>query len=245
MNSFYIAGAGAVGAISELLPEEARHACQVLRLRAGEEVFVVDELERRFLAEIAEISKDSCAVLLKEALSDNEAPVRITLYMGVPKADKLDFIAQKITELGVSRLIPVKMERCVVKLDEKDGRKRQERLEKIAREAAKQCKRARAPEILPPMTWKQLAEAMKKHDLLLVPWEDAAGFGMNTAKAMLPDAKDIGIVIGPEGGMSANEVDALTALGAKAVTLGPRILRAETAAVAACAMAMLLWGDIG
>ena len=245
MNSFYIEGTGAVNATASLLPEEARHACQVLRLRAGEAVYAVDAAGKRFAAEIAEISKTGCAVLLREELSDNEAPVRITLYQGMPKADKLDFIVQKATELGAAYVSPVKMERCVVKLDEKDGEKRRERLEKIAREAAKQCKRANAPEILPPQTWKQLAARMRAHDLLLAPWEDATGYGMRAARQEFPDAKDIGIVIGPEGGISAEEAAALTELGARIVTLGPRILRTETAAVAACTMAMLLWGDIG
>ena len=245
MNSFYIEGTGAVGGTANLLPEEARHACQVLRLRPGEAVYAVDAAGKRFAAEIAEISKSECAVLLREALSDNEAPVRVTLYQGLPKADKLDFIVQKATELGAACVCPVKMERCVVKLDGKDGEKRRERLEKIAREAAKQCKRANAPEILPPQTWKQLSNRMRTHDLLLVPWEDAAGYGLRAACREFPDAKDIGVVIGPEGGMSAEEVAALNEIGAKSVTLGPRILRTETAAVAACTMAMLLWGDIG
>ena len=142
-------------------------------------------------------------------------------------------------------MVPVKMERCVVKLDGKDGEKRRERLHKIAREAAKQCKRGRVPEVLVPRSWKQLEPEMKKHDLLLVPWEDAAGYGLKAAHAEFPEARDIGIVIGPEGGMGANEVQALVELGAKPITLGSRILRTETAAVAACAMTMMLWGDLG
>jgi len=245
MNSFYIEGIGSVGQTAKLLSEEAKHAAQVLRMLSGEEAYVVDEGGKRFLAEMQEVSKSACTVLLKEELPDNEAPVRITLYQGLPKADKLDFVVQKLTELGAARIVPVKMERCVVKLDEKDGKKRQERLSKIAREAAKQCKRGCAPEVTQPQTWKQLRDEMQKHDLLLVPWEDAAGFGLKAAHAMTPEAKDIGIVIGPEGGMSAAEVAAIEELGAKQITLGPRILRTETAAVSACAMSMLLWGDLG
>lgn len=245
MNSFYIEGSGAVGRTASLLSEEAKHAAQVLRMQTGEEAYVVDAGGRRFLAEMQEVSKGACSVLLKEELPDNEAPVRITLYQGLPKADKLDLVVQKLTELGAAKIVPVKMERCVVKLDEKDGRKRQERLSKIAREAAKQCKRGSAPEVAQPQTWKQLKEDMRKHDLLLVPWEDAAGFSLKAAHAMMPEAKDIGIVVGPEGGMSADEIAAIEELGAKQITLGPRILRTETAAVAACAMAMLLWGDLG
>jgi 16S rRNA (uracil1498-N3)-methyltransferase len=171
--------------------------------------------------------------------------VEITVYQGLPKAEKMELVVQKLTELGAARLVPVKMERCVVKLDEKDGKKRRERLQKIAREAAKQCKRGGCLEVTEPQTWKQLQEALRGHDLLLTPWEDANGYGMKAARAEFPDAKRIGIVIGPEGGMSEGEVSALEALGGKTVTLGPRILRTETAAIASCAMAMLLWGDLG
>ena len=152
---------------------------------------------------------------------------------------------QKLTELGAARLVPVKMERCVVKLNDKDAQKKQERLQKIAREAAKQCKRGGCLEVAAPQTWKQLRDQMTAHDLLLVPWEDAQGFGLKAAHEAFPEAKDIGIVIGPEGGMSEDEVRALEELGAKQITLGPRILRTETAAIAAATMAMLLWGDIG
>lgn len=245
MNSFYIEGAAAPGARAQLLPEEAKHAFQVLRLRPGEAVCAVDPSGARYAAVVEEISKSACGVLLKEALPDNESPLRLTLYQGLPKADKMDLIVQKLTELGAKRIVPLKMERCVVRLDAKDGEKRRERLEKIAREAAKQCRRACAPEVTAPQSWKQAAEAMAAHDLLLVPWEDASGFGMKDARALRPDARDVGVVIGPEGGMGAEEVAALQKLGARTVTLGPRILRTETAAVAACALAMLLWGDLG
>lgn len=245
MNSFYIEGSGALDALVYLTQEDAKHASQVMRMQAGEQIYAVDAQGRRFLAELQNVSKTQCSAILKELLPDNEPEVRITLYQGLPKADKMDLIAQKLTELGAAKVVPVKMERCVVKLDEKDGIKRRERLAKIAREAAKQCKRGVAPEIVAPQTWKQLTADMAKHDLLMVPWEDASGYGMKAAHADFPDAKDIGIVIGPEGGMSAAEIEAIEAAGAKQITLGSRILRTETAAVASCTMAMLLWGDIG
>ena len=245
MNSFYIEGCGEVGQTACLKPEDARHCAQVLRMQRGEEFYAVGEGGGRFLAELCEVSKESCTALLREALSDNEAELRITVYQGLPKADKLELVVQKLTELGAARLVPVKMERCVVKLNDKDAQKKQERLQKIAREAAKQCKRGGCLEVAAPQTWKQLRDAMSAHDLLLVPWEDAQGFGLKAAHEAFPEAKDIGIVIGPEGGMSEAEVRALEELGAKQITLGPRILRTETAAIAAATMAMLLWGDIG
>lgn len=246
MNSFYIEGRGEIGKLVCLKAEDAKHAAQVMRMQPNDEFFAVDEGGSRFLAQMCDVSKDECTARICQTLSDNEAPVCITLYQGLPKADKMELIVQKLTELGVMRLVPVKMERCVVKLDEKDGKKRCERLNKIAREAAKQCKRGSALEVSEPQTWKQLQNAFQcDHDLLLVPWEDASGYGMKAAHAEFPDAKRIGVVIGPEGGMSENEVRTLEQLGAKQITLGPRILRTETAAIAASTLAMLLWGDIG
>jgi len=244
MHSFYIDKKGVVGEKATLPKEEAKHALKVLRLGVGDEVGAMDGCGGRFTAVIEAVSGDSVTLNLTGELPDNEAPVAITLYQGLPKADKLDFIVQKITELGAVRLVPVKMERCVVKLDAKDAQKRRERLEKIAHEATKQCKRAAMPEILEAMTWKQALQDMKNCDLVIVPWEEARGTRVKDVYAQHPDAKRIGIVIGPEGGMSEGEIEAMREAGVLPVTLGPRILRAETAAVTSVAMAMTLWGDL-
>lgn len=241
MHCFYIEPP--VDGVARLPKDEAKHAAKVLRLRPGDPVCAMDGAGGRWDAVIESVG-EGVTVRLMDRLPDNEAPVRVTVYEGVPKAEKLDFIAQKLTELGAAALIPVKMERCVVRLDEKDGRKRRERLERIAFEAAKQCRRGRATEITEPLTWKQALQRMAYHDLVLVPWEDAMGRRMKDAFAEHPDAKDIGIVIGAEGGMSPDEVGALRDVGALTVTLGPRILRTETAAVVSAALAMQLWGDI-
>ena len=242
MHCFYIEPPE--GDEAHLLPEESRHAIRVLRLQPGDGLCAMDGAGRRWRAEILYAGEDGVRVRLSEPLPSGEPSVRVTVYQGLPKADKLDFIAQKLTELGTAALVPVKMERCVVKLDRRDGQKRRDRLEKIAREAAKQCRRALPLEISEPLSWPQVLERMQSHDLVLVPWEDAAGRRMRDAWEAHPDAKDIGIVVGSEGGMSEAEVRALTDAGALTVTLGPRILRTETAAVVATALAMQLWGDI-
>lgn len=238
MHSFYIEPP--VDGLAALPPDEARHAAKVLRLRVGDEVCAIDGAGGRWRATL----QDGGRVRLNEALPSNEPPVQITVYQGVPKADKLDFIAQKLTELGAARLIPVKMERSVVKPDAKDGEKRRERLDRIAREAAKQCGRAMSPEILPPLGWRDALADMARRELLLVPWEEARGLRMKDVFAARPEARDIGVVVGPEGGMTEDEVAAMAGVGAQAVTLGPRILRAETASVVSAALAMQLWGDI-
>lgn len=238
MHSFYIEPPE--GEFAALPAEEAKHATKVLRLRPGDELCAMDGAGHRWRAALAE---DGRARLLEE-LPANEAPVRLTVYEGLPKADKLDFIAQKLTELGAARLVPVRMERCVVKLDARDGEKRRERLTKIAREAAKQCGRGLPLEVSAPMDWREALDEMRRHDALLIPWEDARGARVKDAFEAAPDARDIGVVIGPEGGMSPEEVEAMRELGGRTVTLGPRILRTETAAVVAAALAMQLWGDL-
>ena len=242
MHSFFIDAP--VDGAAALPPEEARHALKVLRLRPGDEVCAMDGAGRRWRGQIGETSGSRVSVNLLEPLPDNEAPVRVTVYEGLPKADKLDFIAQKLTELGAAALTPVRMARCVVKLDGKDGEKRRERLDKIAREAAKQCGRGRPLGVAAPMDWPGALRAMARHDLLLIPWEAAAGTRIRDVYAQSPDARDIGIVIGPEGGITPDEVEAMAAAGGRCVTLGPRILRTETAAVVSAALAMQLWGDV-
>ena len=242
MHSFYIDTPA--NGVASLPPEEAKHALKVLRLGVGDAVCAMDGAGGRWKGEIAEIDGNRVSVRLSEPLPDNEAPVRVTVYEGLPKADKLDFIAQKLTEVGAAALVPVRMSRCVAKLDGRDGEKRRERLEKIAREAAKQCGRGVPLSVAAPMDWQSAVRAMAGHDLLLVPWEEARETRLKDVREMKPDARDIGIVIGPEGGIAPGEIDAIAAVGGRCVTLGPRILRTETAAVVSAALAMQLWGDL-
>lgn len=220
-----------------LSQEDARHAYRVLRIRPGDEVCAVSN-GARWRARILEITEKGGRVELMEEMPSNESPLRITVYQGLPKAEKLEFLAQKLTELGVARLVPVRMERSVAKAD---GDRRGERLSRIAREAVKQCHRARSMEIAAPMSWKEALADMAGRALMIVPWENADSVKMSDLKAEYPSVSDIGILIGPEGGIADGEIDECAA---HAVTLGPRILRAETAAVTAAALAMALWGDI-
>lgn len=242
MHCFYILPP--VEGLAALPAEEAKHALKVLRLRPGNEVCAMDGAGARWRGEIASATGGGVAVRLIERLPSNESPLRLTVYQGLPKAEKLDLLAQKLTELGASALVPVRMERCVVKLDARDGEKRRERLEKIAREAAKQCRRALPLAVSAPMDWREALAAMRRHDLLLIPWEEALSGRMSEMRERFPEARDIGVVIGPEGGISPEEIGHMLTAGGRAVTLGPRILRTETAALAAAALAMQLWGDI-
>lgn len=220
MNAFYIEG-------GRLSPEDARHAAKVLRLRPGDEIVALDGAGGRSRARL----KEDGSVELLETLPSNEPRLRLTVYQGVPKADKLELLAQKLTELGVTRLVPVEMERSVRHFE------KVERLRKIAREAAKQCRRALPMEITEPMPWQKAVLDMRKRELLVAPWEEATA-GRLTG---LPPCTDVGLLIGPEGGISAREI---AESGAKTVTLGARILRTETAALAATAIIMAIMGEI-
>lgn len=220
MNAFYIEG-------GRLSAEDARHAAKVLRLRPGDEIAALDGKGGRFRARLGE----NGAVEILETLPANEPRLRLTVYQGVPKADKLELLAQKLTELGVSRLVPVEMERSVRHFE------KVERLRKIAREAAKQCRRALPMEIAEPMAWDEAVRDMQKRALLVAPWEEAEGGRLTE----LSPCEDIGLLIGPEGGIAAREI---AESGAKTVTLGSRILRAETAAIAAAAIVMAVMGEI-
>lgn len=244
MHRFIVKNGLAVGAEVAFSSEEAAHAFKVLRLRAGEEVELTDGEGRLFSAELTEVAREQVTAKVLAELDGKEAPVRITLYQGYPKADKLELVVQKLTELGACRIVPVVMERSVAKPDQKDKGKRKERLQRIAQEAAKQCGRGMVPEVEEAITWKQAKARFTEHELMLMPWEDARDVRLKDVHRERPDAKDIAIVIGPEGGISVSEADEARGAGALCVTLGPRILRTETAALASVTAAMTLWGDI-
>ena len=242
MHRFY-AEPGAVGPCINLCEEDARHAMRVLRMRLGEpcEIFADG---KRYAAEIAAISDSQVQVLLSSELPSTEAKLRITLYQGLPKADKMELIVQKAVELGAACVVPVAMSRCVVQLDAKDGRKKQERWQKIAREACKQSGRCEMMQVAEPISFKQLLAKLPTHQAAIVPWEDARGYSLARFRQEHPDITDLAIVIGPEGGMSEEEISRMKEASCQSVTLGPRILRTETAGLCAMSALFCLYGDM-
>ena len=226
--------------------EDSRHALRVLRLATGDEIELVCA-PGRYLAQITGETDGLVQVKILQALRQTETRTQVTLYQGLPKADKMEMIAQKTTELGVYAIRPVAMERCVVKLEGKDAGKKVERWQKIAREAVKQCARVSVPEVLEPKKLTQLEEELKQLDVLIVPWEDARDGSIRQALAPFEgrEALRVGILIGPEGGISGQEAHWLAEnAGAKLVTLGPRILRTETAGLCALTMVMAFRGEM-
>ena len=242
MHRFYADDRGVTGAAAYLCEEDARHATRVLRMREGEgcELFADG---RRFSGEIASIGEEVEVRILSE-LPSTEAKLRITLYQGLPKADKMELIVQKSVELGACAVVPVAMSRCVVQLDAKDGRKKQERWQKIAREACKQSGRCEMMQVLEPISFKQLLAKLPQHQAAIVPWEDARGYSLARFHQEHPEITDLAIVIGPEGGMSEDEIARMKEASCQSVTLGPRILRTETAGLCAMSALFCLYGDM-
>lgn len=243
MHRFYADEHGVTGDIATLCEEDARHATRVLRMKPGEgcELFAAG---RRFSGEIAAIGEEGVQVRITGELPSTEAKLRITLYQGLPKADKMELIVQKSVELGACAVVPVAMSRCVVQLDAKDGRKKQERWQKIAREACKQSGRCEMMQVSEPISFKQLLARLPEHGAAIVPWEDARGYSLARFRAEHPDITDLAIVIGPEGGMSEEEISRMKDANCRAVTLGPRILRTETAGLCAMSALFCLYGDM-
>ena len=222
-----------------LPPEEAEHALRVLRMKPGD---ACQALLEGIVFE-AEIAETAPLVLLRlgDFLPCPEPSVRVTLYQGIPKGEKMDYIAQKCTEAGVSRIVPVAFSRCVAKWEGKDAAKKQGRFQRIAAEAAKQSGRAVVPEIAPPVSVAAMCRDFAGYDLVLVPWEEERGHGI---RQNWQGQKNVAIVIGPEGGISAQEIEQMNASGAVPVTLGPRIFRTETAGLAAVISLLTLSGDM-
>ena len=215
--------------------EDVKHISNVLRMKPNDKIEVSNiENNKNYLVEIEEIKKDIIVTsIIEEKEQVNESNVKIDLYQGLPKADKMELIIQKTIEVGISKIIPVDMARCIVKLDEKEAVKKIQRWQKIALEAAKQSKRDIIPKIENKVKLDKVLHAIKEYDLFLVAYEEEKENILKEELKKLPkkDIYNIAILIGPEGGLELQEVEKLKENGAKIVSLGKRILRTETAPI--------------
>lgn len=216
------------------------HIINVLRMQAGD-TFLVSCNGTSNLCSIERIENEIItARITEENYQSTNLPIKIYLFQGLPKADKMELIIQKAVELGVEGIIPVEMNRCVVKLDDKKKKSKQARWQAIAESAAKQSKRNIIPEVYEVMSYKKAIEKAKELDIFMIPYESK--HGMKDTKNVLAKIKSgvsVGILIGPEGGFEEYEIDLSTEAGGATISLGKRILRTETAAITAVGMCML------
>lgn len=237
MNRFFVDEKGIVNETANLEATDAHHALKVMRLGVGDEITLMDG-ENLYMAQIADTANNQVCCRILKPLPSTEARLRVTLYQGLPKGDKMDLIVQKATELGVDAIVPVAMKRCVVQLKGKDGEKKQERWQKIAREAAKQSGRAQMPTVHAPIALNKI----KFEDALVIPWEDEHSTSLTAYHRAHPELTKISVLIGPEGGIAPEEIEGLPG---DPITLGPRILRTETAGLCALSALYTLYGDLG
>lgn len=220
--------------------QDVNHMKNVLRMKPGEEVRICDGAGKAYLCSIYAY-EDRKAVLdiLSGTDTDTELPARVWLFQGLPKGDKMELIVQKAVELGVCQVIPVETKRCVVKLDDKKAAKKVQRWQQIAESAAKQAGRGYIPKVADVMPFPSALELSGELDVCLIPYELAEGmeYTRSVIEAIRP-GQSVGIFIGPEGGFEREEVDLALASGAKALTLGRRILRTETAGLAVLSVLM-------
>lgn len=213
---------------------DVNHIRNVLRMRSGEEVLISDGQGTDYRCRLAELTDTSVTASIMWRLDGNaELPSRITLFQGLPKGDKMEFIIQKCVELGAARIVPVQTKRTVVKLDAAKEQLRRKRWTAISESAAKQSGRGIVPEIGAVVDFAGALKEAASLDVLLIPYELAKGIGhtREVCSGIAP-GQSVGIFIGPEGGFEEEEVRMAVAAGAEPITLGKRILRTETAGMA-------------
>ena len=251
MHRFFVPPECFSGDVVHLPEPVSRQLRRVLRARPGDEIILLDDsgLEFRAVVETLETG-DARARVTSESDSAGEPDVLITLYQAVLKTDKFELVLQKCTELGVTRFVPMNCERSVPGA-QVEGSNRYERWKRIVREAAEQSGRGRLPLVERPLDFIQACEAADSP--ALIPWEEERDFGLRQAlvafrtEAVRPagEKRTLSLFIGPEGGLSRAEVELARSYGISSVTLGKRILRAETAGIATVAAVMYEMEELG
>ena len=247
MRKFFVDKNQIKNNIIEIINEDVNHIKNVLRLEIDTLIQISDG-EKNYISKISKIEKDIVICeIVEEIENKNEANVKIDIFQGLPKSDKMEYIIQKCTELGVNEYFPVSMKRSIVKLLGKDEQKKIERWQKIVEGAAKQSGRDIVPKVNNIKNVNNVCEIIKNYDIFIVTYELEE---KESLKAILVNLNKkieskIAVLIGPEGGIEEDEIELLKKNGAKVVSLGKRILRTETVALAVSSIIMYEYGELG
>ncbi|BCJ86240.1 16S rRNA (uracil(1498)-N(3))-methyltransferase [Effusibacillus dendaii] len=269
MQRYFISPEDIQGQQVRISGDDVKHITRVMRFEPGDLIICAAGNEVSYRVQLTDFAADAVFGEIVETLQEQSEPeVKITLVQGLPKSDKMDLIVQKGTEAGVSDFVPVETIRTIVNYDAKKEHKRRDRWQRIAKEAAEQAHRLIIPEIAEVTTLKEwLLQKSDSYDLVLLAYEGQplsdrerqldgeSGLGdkpqilaCDSLRAVLngfPQARSIALLIGPEGGFDPQEVLLATQQGARPVTLGPRILRTETAGLVAAAIILYHYGQMG
>jgi len=242
-DRFFVEGVHAVGDRVAFAPDDARKLATVLRKRSGDRVQVVDSGGIAYVATLDVDGRDVRATLGEPlARGDVEAALAVTIAQAVPKGQKMDLVVEKATELGAFAIVPVRSAR-VIGHDTSPGKV--ERWRRIARSAAQQSGRVRVPGVADVHDWDALLATFARYDRVYIPWELAEPAPLRDVfEPELDGARSVLVVIGPEGGFSAEEVARASAAGARAISLGRRILRTETAALVVLSAVLYARGEL-
>lgn len=240
MQQFFVEPSDVKGNKVLMRGTDVNHIRNVLRIRPGEDLRVSDGAGHSWLCCVDRYEENTAVLdILKNLDEDTELPSKIWLFQGLPKGDKMELIVQKAVELGAFCVVPFAAKRSVVRLDEKKGQKKQARWQLIAKGAAEQSGRGIIPEISAPVSFEEALREAEKLDVVLIPYELEEGMaGTVRTIGKIRPGQSVGIFIGPEGGFEEAEVEKAESAGACAVSLGKRILRTETAGLAALSILM-------
>lgn len=222
--------------------DDAKHIAKVLRMHAGEKLVACDCQGYDYDCVIESLSDKEVELSVERKYSSETEPsVSVTLYQAMPKSDKMELIIQKAVELGVSAIVPVQTKRCVSRPDAKSMAKKLERYNRIALEAAKQCGRGRIPQVLPMLDFADAIKAMKEDQRAFLFYENSTS---SFRKELEQGVNSVSIMVGAEGGFEEEEVQKALDLGIASLSLGKRILRCETAPLAALSIIMYETGNM-
>lgn len=245
MHRFFVAERAVPGDALTFRAGMVRQMTRVLRLGPGARVVAVDPDGWELTVEINRVrGREVEGLVVARERPRREPVVQVTVAQGLPRGEKFDLVVQKCTEIGATAILPVIASRSVGRLEGKEGPRR-ERWQRIAREAAEQAGRTVIPEVGPICTLAEAVERLAAADLFVVPWEEESARGLRSLLRGTGQPRSVGVLIGPEGGLAPEEVELARRHGALPVTLGPRLLRTETAGLVALAMIFYEFGDMG
>lgn len=246
MRRFFVPREAIRGNTAIIEGELFRHLAKVLRLKSGDRIIVADGIGMEYEAEITSLGHTAIVASLApiEPRKDVAEATQFTLLQGLPKGEKMEFIIQKTTELGIARIVPFVAQRTIARPTAEKGRERAERWRKIAQEAARQSGRSQAPMIADICEYGAMLGSARQSVKLLL-WEEERSARLKDQVAALKMPLEAAILVGPEGGLSAAEAQMARDSGFVSVNLGKRILRTETAGLATLAILQFLWGDLG
>lgn len=242
MPKFFVTSSQIEDKKIKIINEDVKHIKNVLRKQIGEKIEICNKnTEKNYIAEIEKLEQEQIICkIIEEIEAKAESNVYLHIFQGIPKAEKMDLIIQKGVELGVSEFTPVKMKRCVVKLDDKNFLKKITRWQKISEVASKQSGRDTIPQVNNPISIEEMCKKINEYDVFFIAYEkEEKNYIKKELKKMIEkDSIKIGILIGPEGGIEKEEVQRLEQAGGKVISLGKRILRTETVALQVASIIM-------